>query len=142
MGNICNGCIYSYVYKQQKNRRMTDLKSILNSKTLIGHLLLRLLTMWILIGLTIYLIFPLAFFFAYGSGATADRMIDLPISKIIVAMSPFLIGLAIVVSGLLKNEKKHNLSKAKSYIIIGLSLLILYPIRMQILDVVINIFTS
>jgi len=118
---------------------MIDIKSILTAKISYGHLIFLTISIWIFIGLLTYLVLPLFFWAFWGAGASSSHILDLPLSEFIFTTIPFVFGIVIIGIGTYRNVKKKNLSKVKSFAIVGLSLLIFYPWRTEILDFVILI---
>ncbi|POY34637.1 hypothetical protein C3K47_19305 [Solitalea longa] len=76
----------------------------------------------------------------FGSGRESERIDGLPISVFITNWFPLIFLTLLMLVGFVKNLRTNQISKAKSYVLIGLISLIIYPFRLPILDFFINLF--
>ena len=89
--------------------------------------------------LYIFLI-PLIFWSVYGSGASADRIEKLPTMIFVGEWLPLIIALLFLGFGFYRNIAKHSLSNAKSYLLASILLILLYLLRIPILNFMFTIF--
>jgi hypothetical protein len=101
----------------------------------------RVLLILLFVGLLIWFVFPMLFWFMFGEGASADRISQRPLSIFLGDFLPIIIGIAICFYQLVKKSKLGELSKAKSYFVAGLILLVVYPFRVPIINSVIEVCT-
>jgi len=116
------------------------LDNIFRAKTHWRHLLIRVLLLLIFVGLIIWVALPLIYFALFGSGSGGDRYYSTRISYVIEAIVPLLFGLATSISYSFWHMQNARFSKSKSYAIAAVILLLIYPIRMVIIDAVIRLF--
>jgi Sec-independent protein secretion pathway component TatC len=115
---------------------MHTIKSIFVTKTLYGHLLIRLVLFCVGAGVAYIFVIPLIFWSILGEGAGGDRIAEEPLNAFLFQYGALIIALLIIaiLTGL--NIKKTDFSKAKSYIIVGIVLIMLYLFKEAILDAI------
>lgn len=120
--------------------KMKTIKRIFSSKTMWGHLTL-LLVATVLVTAFLYIFaIPLAFWSIYGAGASSERIDRLPLVIFISEWLPLIVALSFLCFSSVRSVRNGNLSAAKSYLCIIPLLLLLYLLRMPILDVMFTIF--
>ncbi len=107
---------------------MTKIKTILASETKYEHLIWRLLYIWLLTFLLFVFVMPVIYWLTFGDSATNNYRTDL-----IMVWFPLFFGVLITSVGIQKNIRRSNLSNAKSYLIVGLSLVVIYPLIILLL---------
>ena len=136
IGHLCKQ--FKSGSKTNTNSLTFSLRHIITARTSFGHTIIRVLLLLFSVGLLIYLVFPLLFWFMFGEGASADRISQKSVSILLADFLPFVIGIAICSYQLIRKAKLGDLSKAKSYFIAGLTLLVVYPFREPIINAVIE----
>jgi len=77
----------------------------------------------------------------FGEGERSNQISQLPISRFIEISGPLFFGLLLLVAKAANHIRRHNFSKAKSYLLAGILLAAIYPFRLQLVYVVIRMFT-
>ena len=118
----------------------TIITSILSSETKWLHLTFLLIATVLLTTFLYIFVIPVAFWSIYGEGASSERIDHLPLAIFISEWLPLIVALIILWFSLSRSVRNGNLSTAKSYLCIIPVLLLLYLLRMPILDVMFTIF--
>lgn len=116
------------------------MKEILKSKTAPLHLLIVFLMTFILCGFVWFLAIPLIYWFAFGEGAKAARIDELPINLFIENYGALIIVLILCLFRIFINYKKQRLNYAKSYLLTFIIISILYIFKIQIAELIIGAF--
>lgn len=124
---------------QEEHSGRVDFDAIIHTPVSYLHLIPRLVFTLLLPGLMMYLILPVTFWSLFGSGSTASRIIELPVSRLIYQFGPLLTALIFLLWRWLRNYRKRRLVKLKSYLIILFVLFAFYPFRHAILTYVISL---
>jgi hypothetical protein len=124
--------------KNKKSKVTLPITHVLSAKTFPGHLILRVLLLLLFVGLLIYLVFPLFFWLIFGESASADRISEKPTTILIADLLPLLLGIVVCFYQFIRKSRKGEASKAKSYLLAGLVLLMVYPFRMPIINAAIE----
>jgi hypothetical protein len=112
------------------------IKYILGTQTNYFHLGSRLTLILIFTGALIYAGLPILFWILFGEGATADHISQMTIVGLIYMFGPLIIDFGFIGWRLKINSKKKMFRKMKSYLIILIVLIVLYPIRYSLIEAV------
>lgn len=115
-------------------------KHIVNSETRWWHLVFILLAIALATTFLYIFLIPFVFWNIYGSGASADRIGRLPAMTFVGEWLPLIIALMFLGFGFYRNTAKHSLSNAKSYLLVSILLLLLYLLRIPILNFMFTVF--
>lgn len=105
---------------------MNTIKSIFAAKMLYWHLVIRLVLFCFCVGLGYILVVPLIYWSILGEGAGGDRIAEEPLNAFLFQYGALIIALLIIaiLTGLSIGNK--DFARAKSYVITGLIVTILY----------------
>jgi hypothetical protein len=81
------------------------------------------------------LVIPLIFWSIYGPSGTSHRIGSLPASVYVGRFAPLLVVLFISACGFHISKRKHDLGTAKSHLLAGLALIVLFLLRTYIFKV-------
>ena len=119
------------------------IREIFNAKIPLVHFLLVLVLSFLLSFLlcsSLYIfIIPIFYWFYFGEGETAARIVSLQFNNFILNWAALIVVVIITFRGLLRNVKR-DLSKAKSYLLTGIIITGLYFFRFVIGEFLINLF--
>ena len=110
------------------------LSSIIQTKTDYLHLALRLTLAIALVGLTLYAVFPIGFWFMHGEDAVSNHIEQKTVYGLLYLYGPLLIIMTFIAWRYLVNKKKRDIQHLKSYLIISAIILTLYPFRYGIIE--------
>jgi hypothetical protein len=114
------------------------INTVIKSKTLYGHFIVHLVFILFTCGLIIYAIIPLIFWSLFGEGAAADKYSNTPLVQFIWTIGPLFLCCFLCLTLFRQEIRLKKFSKAKSYLLSTLILLLLYPFRITILDIIVN----
>jgi len=118
----------------------TTIKRIFSNETKWGHLTFLLAATVLGTAFLYIFVIPVVFWSIYGAGASSERIDRLPLAIFISEWLPLIVALIFLWFSSGRSVRNGNLSAAKSYLCIIPLLLLLYLLRMPILDVMFTIF--
>ena len=118
----------------------SSISGILLSKTLWGHMILRVFLLLVFVGLIIWVALPLFYFMWFGSGSGGDQYLASKAATILEILIPLFLGTGTAIFLLRRKVREHCLPKAKSYAIAVVVILLAYPFRIALIDAVIRLF--
>ena len=102
------------------------------------HFLVRLFGVFIILGILFYGIIPLLLMFCVSETALDKFVSDNVFIGILLNIFPLICGLFFTLIKLRKELKVKSFTKAKTYFLIGILLLLLFPIRFLIIEFLIS----
>jgi hypothetical protein len=82
---------------------------------------------------------PLVYWFAFGEGETASRIVEIPINTFILNWGALLITLILCITAISYNNRKGKVRKAKSYLLTAVIISVIYVFRTPIIDLFIGL---
>ncbi|RZJ77969.1 MAG: hypothetical protein EOO47_15270 [Flavobacterium sp.] len=116
------------------------MKEILKSKIAPLHFLIVFLIAFILCGFVWFFAIPLIYWSAFGEGAEAARIDELPINVFIENYGALIIVLILCLFRIFNNYKRQRLSCAKSYLLTFILISVLYIFKIPIAELIIGAF--
>ncbi|GAB3873102.1 hypothetical protein GCM10028824_24310 [Hymenobacter segetis] len=116
-------------------------KNALSVRVSLGHLTIVFLLVTMSVGILIYAVFPLTFWVFFGEGEIALKTYHIPAVNFVYECRPLLLGVAFCFFKYMQ-KRSNNMPKAKSYLIVGVALLLLYPFRLALIGFVIDMCLS
>ena len=104
------------------------------------HLISRLILVLFVLGLLDYLIIPIIYWGIFGGSAGADRLRENWLVEILIFLTPLLFLGSILIMRYKSNQRHYRLIKARSYIVIGILLLLIYPFKQYLLLQCLNLW--
>lgn len=119
---------------------LDKINAIIKSKILIWHFLVIFIGAFFICTLFFALIIPIIFWMSLGESAESDRLASLPLNMFIGEWGALVFTILLCVIFILINFKKLNFRRAKSYLLTGVIILILYLFRVHIGGFLIEVF--
>lgn len=116
------------------------INELIRSKVLVWHFLLVFVCAFFICSLFYWLIIPIIFWMILGESAESDRIASLPFNMFIGEWSTLILIIFLSIVFILINLKRLNYQKAKSYLLTGIIISILYLFSYQIANLLIAVF--
>lgn len=116
------------------------IKKALSAKTLAVHFLIVFITALVICSLLYVFVIPVLYWMSFGEGAESERIESLPVNIFIGNWGALIVVLLACVTGIYFQLNRNLYSQAKSFLLTGILLIVIYLFRFQIGDVVIGIF--
>jgi succinate dehydrogenase hydrophobic anchor subunit len=112
----------------------TRFQEIFKARLHLTHFLLSLLTGLVLLPFLYFFLIPLTYWFIYGEGEVAAKVVEQPANVFLQDWGALIIAVFFYFIGLFNALRFSRPSKAKSYALVGLILIVIYPFRREIGD--------
>jgi TRAP-type C4-dicarboxylate transport system permease small subunit len=119
---------------------MNAFNDLLSSKTLYIHLIIRVILFCLFVGACFIFLIPLIYWAIVGEGSVGDGITSSPLNTFIINYLALIIGIVLAAVIFYLHIKNNNFSKAKSYVIAGAFVILIYPFKEKILDLIFYTF--
>lgn len=116
------------------------IKDIIKSKTEWIHFLFFFIIGVSLSAFLYVLVIPLMYWSIYGSGASSDEDVNLPVHVFIMEWGALIVVLLMSLSGIYINIKQQDLRRTKSHLLTAFIVTVLYLFRLPILTILFRVF--
>lgn len=117
-----------------------ELKELIKAKLPLTHFVSLSFLGLVLVSLSYVFFIPFIYWIMYGEGDTAARIGELPFNVFIQEWGAHIIALLLCGMGFFRELRFLRLELAKSYLLVGVMLLLTYPFRQEIGDFIFKIF--
>lgn len=117
------------------------IRETLRAKTLIVHFFIVLITALTTCSLLYVFVIPVLYWMAFGEGEASERIESLPVNIFIEDWGALIVVLAACAIGMCWQVNKDSYSRAKSFLLAGILLVLIYLFRSQIGDLLIRILS-
>ncbi len=117
-------------------------KETLRAKTLTVHFFIVFITALIICSLLYVFVIPVVYWMSFGEGAVSEQIESLPVNIFIGNWGALIVVLVACAIGMYWQLNKNLYSRAKSFLLVGILLAVIYLFRVQIGNLVISVFMN
>ncbi|RWY57244.1 hypothetical protein [Mucilaginibacter gilvus] len=119
---------------------MSTINKLISSKTLYPHLLIRVVVFCLFVGVSYIFLVPLIYWAIVGEGSVGDGITSTPLNTFLINYLALIIGIILAAVFGYLHLKSGEFSKAKSYVIAGAFVILIYFFKEPIFNFIFYTF--